>query len=214
MTYWPAWLSGLALALVALTHWLTVRRMLAVSGRFTQLVNRLREGPPAEGDEGAMSEAELLAAVQAMALAEFGEEAIDAATAAEAEAEGGAPDGHTESAAAPFAQVSPQPLWLHAGFLGALFVGGLLSMLVAGGLSLDWSLASAGFTASFGDGAVSYTVLLLGGVLIGWGTRMSGGCTSGHGLCGVSRAQPGSLVATCAFFGTGIVVSLLLEALL
>ena len=61
---------------------------------------------------------------------------------------------------------------------------------------------------------MSYTVLLLGGVLIGWGTRMSGGCTSGHGLCGVSRAQPGSLVATCAFFGTGIVVSLLLEALL
>lgn len=57
-------------------------------------------------------------------------------------------------------------------------------------------------------------MLLLGGVLIGWGTRMSGGCTSGHGLCGVSRAQPGSFVATCAFFGTGIVVSFLLEAVL
>ncbi|MBK7773352.1 MAG: hypothetical protein IPL19_25640 [Sandaracinaceae bacterium] len=212
MTYWPAWLSGLALALVALTHWLAVRRMLAVSGRFTHLVNRLREGPPVEGEDDAMSEAELLAAVQAMALAEFGAEAINAAEAAEASA---APEA-LDAIAEPTAVVSagPQPLWLHAAFLAALLVGGVLSALAAGGLTVDSGLASAGFEATFGSGAPSYAVLLLGGVLIGWGTRMSGGCTSGHGLCGVSRAQPGSFVATCAFFGTGIVVSFLLEAVL
>ena len=212
MTYWPAWLSGLALALVALTHWLAVRRMLAVSGRFTHLVNRLREGPPVKGEDDAMSEAELLAAVQAMALAEFGAEAINAAEAAEASA---APEA-LDAIAEPTAVVSagPQPLWLHAAFLAALLVGGVLSALAAGGLTVDSGLASAGFEATFGSGAPSYAVLLLGGVLIGWGTRMSGGCTSGHGLCGVSRAQPGSFVATCAFFGTGIVVSFLLEAVL
>ncbi|MBK6574739.1 MAG: hypothetical protein IPG17_00765 [Sandaracinaceae bacterium] len=210
MTYWPAWLSGLALALVALTHWLAVRRMLAVSGRFTHLVNRLREGPPVEGEDDAMSEAELLAAVQAMALAEFGAEAINAAEAAEASA---APEA-LDAIAEPTASAGPQPLWLHAAFLAALLVGGVLSALAAGGLTVDSGLASAGFEATFGSGAPSYAVLLLGGVLIGWGTRMSGGCTSGHGLCGVSRAQPGSFVATCAFFGTGIVVSFLLEAVL
>jgi len=49
--------------------------------------------------------------------------------------------------------------------------------------------------------------LLLGGLCVGFGTRMAGGCTSGHGLCGVSRFQPGSLVATVAFFATGVAVS-------
>jgi hypothetical protein len=159
MTYWPAWLSGLALALVALTHWLAVRRMLAVSGRFTHLVNRLREGPPVEGEDDAMSEAELLAAVQAMALAEFGAEAINAAEAAEASA---APEA-LDAIAEPTAVVSagPQPLWLHAAFLAALLVGGVLSALAAGGLTVDSGLASAGFEATFGSGAPSYAVLLL-----------------------------------------------------
>ena len=56
-------------------------------------------------------------------------------------------------------------------------------------------------------------VLAVGGVLVGVGTRMAGGCTSGHGLSGCSRLQPSSLIATASFFGTGIVVSFLLHAL-
>lgn len=206
MTYWPAWLCGLALALVALTHWLAVRRMLAVSGRFSQLVDRVRDGAPLEDADDDMSEAQLLAAVEAMALAEFGAEAIAAAAADETATGSEAP--------APMVLATPQPVWVHAAFLLALAVGGLLSALAAGGVVLDEGLASSGFEAAFGSGALSYGVLLLGGVLVGWGTRMAGGCTSGHGLCGVSRAQPGSLLATCAFFGTGIAVSLLLDAVL
>jgi hypothetical protein len=57
-------------------------------------------------------------------------------------------------------------------------------------------------------------MLLAGGALVGFGTRMAGGCTSGHGMCGVSRFQKGSLLATAAFFGTGVVTSLLLGKLL
>ena len=49
--------------------------------------------------------------------------------------------------------------------------------------------------------------LLVGGLLVGFGTRMASGCTSGHGLCGVSRLQKGSLVATVCFFGAGVAVS-------
>jgi uncharacterized membrane protein YedE/YeeE len=56
-------------------------------------------------------------------------------------------------------------------------------------------------------------VPLVGGLLIGFGTRMAGGCTSGHGLCGVSQFQPGSFVATIGFFGMGVVVSFLIGAL-
>jgi uncharacterized membrane protein YedE/YeeE len=75
-------------------------------------------------------------------------------------------------------------------------------------------LRSDGFARMTGGSPVSgIIVLVLGGVLVGFGTRMAGGCTSGHGLCGVSRGQRGSLLATCAFFGGGVVASFALGSL-
>lgn len=44
------------------------------------------------------------------------------------------------------------------------------------------------------------------GLLVGIGTRMSGGCTSGHGVCGMARFSKRSIVATIIFMGTGILV--------
>jgi uncharacterized membrane protein YedE/YeeE len=46
--------------------------------------------------------------------------------------------------------------------------------------------------------------LLAAGVLVGFGTRMGGGCTSGHGVCGLARLSRRSLAATLAFMGAGI----------
>jgi uncharacterized protein len=46
-------------------------------------------------------------------------------------------------------------------------------------------------------------VLIVAGVLVGFGTRVGGGCTSGHGLCGISRLSIASLVATATFIATG-----------
>ncbi len=48
--------------------------------------------------------------------------------------------------------------------------------------------------------------LLVAGLLVGIGTRYGGGCTSGHGVCGLSRLSPRSLVATLAFMGAGVAV--------
>lgn len=48
-----------------------------------------------------------------------------------------------------------------------------------------------------------YPLLLLAGVLVGAGTRYGSGCTSGHGVCGLSRLSPRSLAATLAFMGAG-----------
>jgi uncharacterized protein len=45
--------------------------------------------------------------------------------------------------------------------------------------------------------------LVLAGLLVGVGTRYGAGCTSGHGVCGLSRLSPRSLVATLAFMGAG-----------
>ena len=48
-----------------------------------------------------------------------------------------------------------------------------------------------------------YPVLIVAGILVGVGTRFAGGCTSGHGVCGLSRLSPRSLVATLAFMAAG-----------
>jgi len=48
--------------------------------------------------------------------------------------------------------------------------------------------------------------LVVGGLLVGFGARLGSGCTSGHGVCGVSRLSKRSLVATASFMATGAVV--------
>ena len=48
-----------------------------------------------------------------------------------------------------------------------------------------------------------WAVLILAGLMVGWGTRYGSGCTSGHGVCGLSRLSRRSLVATLAFMGAG-----------
>ena len=50
-----------------------------------------------------------------------------------------------------------------------------------------------------------YGALILAGLLVGAGTRYGAGCTSGHGVCGLSRLSPRSLVATAVFMGAGFV---------
>ena len=70
-------------------------------------------------------------------------------------------------------------------------------------------LAAAGLAArfvwpsAFGPAVASLPLLLLAGGLVGFGTRMAGGCTSGHGVCGISRLPFRSLVATATFMATG-----------
>lgn len=93
-------------------------------------------------------------------------------------------------------------------------VGGLLR-LVRG--DVGWRVAFAAgmllaplaFTAFSSLPALQidagYPLLIAGGVLVGIGTRFGSGCTSGHGVCGVARASPRSMVATLAFMLAGFV---------
>jgi len=123
------------------------------------------------------------------------------------------------AAAAPAAAPEPAPIAesaaTHAVFLVAVAVGGLVAALTRGGAATAPLLRGDIFGRIFPpDPLLGGLVLLFGGVLVGAGTRMAGGCTSGHGLNGLSRLQPGSAVATAAFFGAGVVTSLLLGALL
>jgi len=57
-------------------------------------------------------------------------------------------------------------------------------------------------------------LLVVAGLLVGWGTRYGSGCTSGHGVCGLSRMSPRSLVATLAFMGAGFATVFVMRHLL
>ncbi len=60
----------------------------------------------------------------------------------------------------------------------------------------------------------SLPVLLLAGLLVGYGTSMGSGCTSGHGICGLARFSPRSLAATLAFMATGFLTTFVMRHLI
>ena len=59
--------------------------------------------------------------------------------------------------------------------------------------------------------AASWPTLVLGGLLVGFGTRLGGGCTSGHGVCGVARLSQRSLLATLLFMTAGATVAIIVR---
>jgi len=87
-------------------------------------------------------------------------------------------------------------------------------------LALIAGLATGGFiyAATLGYGTDFETTiepwrLLAGGIIIGIGTRMSGGCASGHGVCGNASLEKVSLVATLTFLGVAILTAQLTQQL-
>jgi uncharacterized membrane protein YedE/YeeE len=58
---------------------------------------------------------------------------------------------------------------------------------------------------------VSDPAVILGGFLVGIGTRIGNGCTSGHGVCGVGRQAPRSIVASAVFFGCAVLTTYLVR---
>nr|WP_281500771.1 YeeE/YedE thiosulfate transporter family protein [Kordiimonas marina] len=76
-------------------------------------------------------------------------------------------------------------------FLIGLLLAPTLFRLVTGGVP------EIGFPHSLG-------LMVAGGLLVGFGTRVGGGCTSGHGVCGIARMSRRSIVSTLTFMATGI----------
>ncbi|WP_395057086.1 YeeE/YedE family protein [Polaromonas sp.] len=85
-------------------------------------------------------------------------------------------------------------------FVLGMLVAPLLYLLVAGPVE-------ARINASWG-------MVVIAGLLVGIGTRYGSGCTSGHGVCGLSRLSPRSLAATLAFMGAGFVTVFVLRHVL
>jgi len=84
---------------------------------------------------------------------------------------------------------SDTPRQLALAFIAGLPIGAGLVELVAG--------TNAQFPAPL--------ILLIAGVIVGFGTRLGSGCTSGHGICGLSRLSPRSIFATLTFMTAGVI---------
>jgi uncharacterized membrane protein YedE/YeeE len=82
------------------------------------------------------------------------------------------------------------------------FVGGMISA------PLLWALFT---TLPAIEVRAGYPVIILAGLLVGFGTRYGSGCTSGHGVCGLSRFSPRSLMATVLFMAAGFVTVYLIR---
>lgn len=91
-------------------------------------------------------------------------------------------------------------------------VGGLLRPAkgdIAWRLAFIAGLMAAPFVFQFAaplppsNANASFFILVIAGLLVGIGTRFGSGCTSGHGVCGLSRRSPRSFVATAAFMAAG-----------
>jgi hypothetical protein len=97
------------------------------------------------------------------------------------------------------------PGWRVFFFVG-LIVGGAIYALASGGAHATMALPS--FEARFG-GALATKAAILGGAgaLMGFGARVAGGCTSGHGICGTAQGSPASFAATMTFMATAIGVA-------
>ena len=83
-------------------------------------------------------------------------------------------------------------------FLAGLFTGGvILSFLHSDAVTFELTYSNPS--------------LILAGLLVGVGSRMGNGCTSGHGICGLGRLAPRSMVAVLTFMVTGIVTAVLVQ---
>ena len=114
---------------------------------------------------------------------------------------------------------------LHGRILG---ISGIVSGLLhpkesdtAWRLSLVLGLITAPFLAALFFGIFpiieidsSWTAIVIAGLLVGFGAQYGSGCTSGHGICGLSRLSPRSLLATLAFMGAGFITVFVIRHLI
>jgi uncharacterized protein len=204
IAYWPWWAGAVGLALVTVGYARATGRFLGVSGAWDRVLHWREERELEQLDAQFADDRELEAALAAATAEEFG---------------GGSAVGRHEqldddappvTSAAGSHRSGPVPLLMQAALLVSVFAGGLVAAVVSGRFQVRADMGEA-FGRIVTDNPITMVVVLFaGGVLVGFGTRLAGGCSSGHGLSGCGRLRPVSLVATAVFFGTASLVSFLL----
>jgi uncharacterized membrane protein YedE/YeeE len=117
---------------------------------------------------------------------------------------------HTEQLA--YYKSNPPVVDWEFAFVLATVGGAFLAAFTGGELAREWLPPM--WEARFGEGSIGLraVVAALGGVLMAFGARLAGGCTSGHGISGTLQLSVGSWIAVICFFVGGIAVAMLLFA--
>ena len=111
-----------------------------------------------------------------------------------------------------YQEVKPTVDWQWMLVIG-MVVGALISSLLSG--DFGWQWVPARWAAVFGtDPLIRTVVALLGGILLGFGSRWAGGCTSGHGISGTMQLAVSSWISAICFFIGGILMAQLLFVLI
>jgi uncharacterized protein len=236
--YWPWWAGAVGLAAVTIVYTLLTERSFGVSSAWDRVLHWRRERRLERMEEEFTDDAALAEALAAATAEHFGTIPVGSVpaggVATDEMASGGVPGGMPGAAPAretelpscdvpldpdlgtPVHQGSsvtnsrPTPLVAQAALLVSIFVGGFVAATVSGRFKLRYDMGP-GFSHLVTANPVLMVVLLfVGGIMVGFGTRLAGGCSSGHGLSGCGRLRPVSMVATAVFFGTAVAVSFLL----
>jgi len=204
--YWPWWAGAAGLALITINYALVTDRSFGVSSAWDRVLHwraerRLEKVEAQFTDERALAEA--LAAATA---AHFGTSpgAPPPPPVETASADSGSSAGDKAPA------TRTPPVVTQAALLLSIFIGGWIAAVTAGRFELRFDMGEGFRDLVTSDSNTMIGVLFVGGILVGFGTRLAGGCSSGHGLNGCGRLRPVSIVATAVFFGTAVLVSFLL----
>jgi uncharacterized protein len=192
-------MAGLALGGLAAAQWFLERRTLGVSGfveRSIQYVTR-RDTARQEHRMIHADRDELRAALLAATAEEMGDAPVP-------QLELGPQATHTK----PLARLVTSRAALL--YVVGIVIGAGIAAAQRGTFRATTTLGPR-FEELWGDGALAAVALFGGGILVGVGTRMAGGCTSGHGLSGCSRFQAGSLVSTATFMGAAVLMTFILR---
>jgi uncharacterized protein len=77
---------------------------------------------------------------------------------------------------------------------------------IVGLIAAPLSAVLVGYAVPVPQMPANTVTIVIGGLLVGFGTRLGSGCTSGHGICGIARLSPRSILATCIFMIMAITV--------
>lgn len=203
-SYWPWWAGAAGLALVTINYTLTTDTSFGISSAWDRVLHWREERDLEKLNEEFLDQRVLAEALAVATAEQFGSSTATLPA---------APHGEAPLPAQPEATTSvprPTPVIAQAALLISVFLGGLIAAFTSGRFKLRFDMGQGFRDIVTPSPLTMVAVLFAGGVLVGFGTRLAGGCSSGHGLSGCGRLRPVSLLATAVFFGTAVVVSFLL----
>jgi len=192
--YWSWWQGGLALAALIILFRVLLHRPLGVSGSWTIIAASRQELRQNQQANAFVDDAQAMnTALMAATLAQFGSDALNKQMT----------ENDPSQASSVSIKNTSSSVGQHATFLISIFIGSMMSAIYTG--TLSWDLELSEMLTSLSHGLMqSWMYLLLGGVMVGFGTQMAAGCTSGHGLSGCAQMSGASFLASLVFFSSAI----------